>query len=481
MSKFHCKSTTIARQAAMAALLSACAWASLAVAQSAAPDPAAAARLRTALADELGFSDVAVSQEAGQVSIAFRPATDNEDELRARMFTALVAGQEFAPDSNQIQLILHKAGLPVGIVEVPTASVKGLVEGAITPDVFFDSWKKTTFPEVVPQITTEVPMQPGDLPASLNAMPERESDFVEVEDDPPPASNVATPGNEPILPTTPATPPVIAVPSNPPTPGPTTPAATHPPSTPAASPTTQPPTTPIPVPPNPRPHVHSGQPHAHQPPAPRLVFSEDFSQGPGTWLINGQPPTLRQGRAYFLGGNNKTLGNNLPLPIEDFALEFDSYASGERLNFFVTNQKSQMYAASIRRSGTLLIAHGPGNVAKSQVAFDSGKWHRYRFVRQGNRLELQRDGLRIGRYLISGKLQGPGYLGFSSEGSTVGLDNVRFYDLSQASADVPNVTPPRLVPPPASTQPHAVHPTRPQQPGTPPRRPRRPILPFRPR
>lgn len=211
---------------------------------------------------------------------------------------------------------------------------------------------------------------------------------------------------------------------------------------------------------------------------PILLLSEDFSQGPGNWNVNGQPPTIRDGRAYFVGGDNRTLGTNLQVPIEDFAVEFDAYGDGERLNVLVANQQLKFYAASMRRGTTLLLAHGPQHVREFPAVFEPGSWHHYRFVRFGDQMELFLDGRRVASNAFAGKLEGLGLLGFSAMQSTIGLDNIRVYDLSQIPR-VGTASAPEMPTSPPLSQPEPVTDSRSTRPEPESNQPRRPIGRFR--
>lgn len=177
---------------------------------------------------------------------------------------------------------------------------------------------------------------------------------------------------------------------------------------------------------------------------PVLLLSENFSKGAGKWNVNGQPPMIQDGRAYFVGGENRTLGTNLRLPIEDFAIEFDAYGNGEMISVLVANEKLKLYAASMRRTKTLLIAHGQENIKEFPAAYKPGKWQHYRFVRFGDKIELFVDGKRVAHLTFPRPLEGPALLGFSGLQSTIGLDNIRFYDLSKipriGTAHTPNMS-----------------------------------------
>jgi hypothetical protein len=129
------------------------------------------------------------------------------------------------------------------------------------------------------------------------------------------------------------------------------------------------------------------------------------------------------------------------LPIEDFAIEFDAYGDGEMLNVLVANEKLKLYAASIRRGTTMLIAHGPENIKEFPAVFDPGKWHHYRFVRFGDQMELFLDGKRVAHQTFARPLEGPALLGFGGLQSTIGVDNFLFYDLSNIPRIGTAVTP----------------------------------------
>jgi len=213
---------------------------------------------------------------------------------------------------------------------------------------------------------------------------------------------------------------------------------------------------------------------------PVLLLSEDFSKGAGKWNVNGQAPTIRDGRAYFVAGNNRTLGTDLRLPIEDFAIEFDAYGDGEMLNVLVANEKLKLYAASMRRTKTLFIAHGPENTKEFPAVYKPGKWHHYRFVRFGDQMELFLDGKRVAHQTFARPLEGPALLGFGGLQSTIGLDNIQFYDLSNIprigtafTPRIPNITEPSI--------PEGVDGNQPHTHDSPLLQPIRPLRRFRPR
>ncbi len=173
----------------------------------------------------------------------------------------------------------------------------------------------------------------------------------------------------------------------------------------------------------------------------KVLFKDDFSGGLDKWVSPAAKPELLNGKVYFSAGPNDALQCTTAVPLENVVVEFDGYSETNGMVVFLLRGDGKAYVATIGRLKNTESALYAGDTVKEVTVirgnvYTPKKWHRYKFVRHGDLLEVYCDGRAVISAKSKKRLKGRGYFAVSSWSERVGIDNVKIY---RPGAPVPTI------------------------------------------
>ncbi len=162
-------------------------------------------------------------------------------------------------------------------------------------------------------------------------------------------------------------------------------------------------------------------------PSGRVLFFDDFSEGPSKWTSQNFPVRWKDGKIFWKDPQHRPLTSKAEIPLENVIIEYDAWCDEDGLPLRWQNAQGDGYVV-VPGSWRNTRSHAGGS--RDPVQWKMGKhirlqtWQHYRICRIGDSLKVYVDGSLILNKIIKEKFHGKGKLNFYSY-SEVALDNVK--------------------------------------------------------